>query len=265
MLTGRRSAIGIAFLVGILQIALMGCSKSIKYYSAYNPNDYKIAAVIIPSGPQRELLDRLFDQIEEAPFKVVWFQEKSLRNLPGIAAILDSTHRITPELAAQIAKSCNATLVIYQEPQLPISKSHRPQRTQRSESGSTPNNFDSDAPPPDDSETDQPPDGKGEKPQGMGGGHPGDFSGGQPGGMGGPGGMGPGGQGGSRDGKRGMPGRGPGGMDRKNHPRSDDRPIRFNVIDVTNGSMIWQQTIEDASSNSEIKKFAKHLVTAGKP
>jgi len=212
----------IVYFVGF---SFIGCATHVKYLAPYHPADYKVVVVIIPQGPSGATLGKVLDRLENEPFHVVSMTEEQCQMRSDLSSLFEKGHRITPAIACAIAKSVNASLVIF---------SNRPGFERHGKGGE---HGEGEGRP-------EPPEG------GFGGGGP---EGGPESGGGGGFGGGHGSHGHRGGGGEGQP-HGKMGMD-----------SQFSIMNVPDAQLLWEEKLDANPSESDLQGFAHRLVTDGIP
>ena len=125
-----------------------GCATSVQYYAPYHPSDHKKMLVLIPGGKPGTIVGRLLDRIDDTPFLIVSIPEEECHNLSDAAKTYDLLRRVTKDIAMKMAKSVNATIVIYYDPEPKKKESEKSSTPALSPAGTQTQNFDDATAPP---------------------------------------------------------------------------------------------------------------------
>ncbi len=114
------------FAIVILGLFLSGCGGGAVYYAPYHPGEHKVVLVLIPQGKAGTAIGRVLDRLENPPFRVVSIAEEECGLRSETAKLYKLLGRVSPDIASFMAKSVNATLVVYEDPDTtPHSKSQK--------------------------------------------------------------------------------------------------------------------------------------------
>jgi len=135
---------------------LSGCGSSVEYYAPYRPTDHQVMLVLIPKGKAETVVSKMLDRLENPPYRIVSIPEEECSYRAETTKLYNLLHRATPAIAKSMAKSVNATLVVFEDNEVKKKSYDQPANTAQQSLGSTTQNFPNQAKQPDDAESADP-------------------------------------------------------------------------------------------------------------
>lgn len=132
----------------VFLLLFVGCASTVNYLAPYHPSEHKVILILIPDGKAGNAVARVLDRIDNPPFRILSIPEDECKLHSDTEKQYKLVGRITQDIARNMAKSVNATLVVYADPEIkkPSPKDNPDSPPPPQPAGSTTQNFGNNSP-----------------------------------------------------------------------------------------------------------------------